>query len=201
MSVKPLLEGRPPLNMRFYGVIATVLVICILMAAFISLQPSSQLDSSSVPTVQPTSTPSASNNLNDTGTINATTNTNSQAKSELLTKEDALAIAMPIIEQYAAENNRTLTDVDVSFNPAVKDINGFRGEPDLNNLFAQNATPGEIIKAQNKAPTYPAWGISVGFERTPDIVWGNPQYWVVGYSVCIWADTKQIYYSNPDGVM
>jgi hypothetical protein len=187
--------------MRLYGVIAVVLVICILTAATLSLSPSSQLDSSAVPTAEPTSTPTSNSILNNTGTINATTNTDSQEKSALLTKEDALAMAMPIIEQFTAENNRTITHVDVSFNPAVKDINGFRGEPDLNKLFAQNATPGEIIKAQNNAPTYPAWSITAGFERSADIVWGDPQYWVVGYTVAIWADTKQIYSSNPDGVM
>jgi len=123
-----------------------------------------------------------------------------------LTKEQALAIAEPIIRQYAAENNRFITNLTIQLAKASDD--GSRGGLTVQQVLALNLTSSE---AHNKFSYYPVWAIDATFQ------WEQPQIvdeydangtiisshfpadatWVVGYNVAIWADTGEIMYRGP----
>jgi len=91
----------------------------------------------------------------------------------LLTKDDAIQIAMPYIEQYAKENNRTIESVGATFYE-TKDTQDERG-----------------------GQTYPCWEINAGFIRLNYTENGdNTQYYINGYSVGVWADTREIRWSS-----
>jgi hypothetical protein len=118
-----------------------------------------------------------------------------------LTKEQALAIAEPIIEQYVAENNRVITNLTIQLAKASDD--GSRGGLTLQQVLALNLS---AFEAHNKFSYYPVWVIDATFQ------WNEPQHldtydengniigghypadatWVVGYNVAIWADTGEI---------
>jgi hypothetical protein len=119
--------------------------------------------------VQATSSPSPSPTPQSTPTSEDNT---------LLTEEEALAIAKPVIERYAQENNRTITGFKVCVSPTEP------GNP------------------------YLIWIISAGFslEELPQprpikdengTVVGSVQWGTVGYSVSISAITGQVLFSAP----
>jgi hypothetical protein len=127
-----------------------------------------------------------------------------------LTKEQALAIATPIIQQYATENNRVITGINA--NLAKGSDEGSRGGLTLQQVIALNLT---ASGAHNKFSYYPIWVIDATFQ------WEHPQpvytydengtitgghypddaTWICGYNVAIWADTGEIKSHGPNGVM
>jgi flagellar basal body-associated protein FliL len=126
-----------------------------------------------------------------------------------LTKEQALAIAEPIIQQYAAENNRVITNLTIQLAKASDD--GSRGGLTLQQVLALNLTASE---AHNKFSYYPVWVIDATFQ------WEQPQIvgeydangtiigghfpadatWIFGYNVAIWADTGEIKSQGSQGM-
>jgi hypothetical protein len=89
-----------------------------------------------------------------------------------ISADEAIQIATPYINQYANENNRTIIDVKATFNFV----------PD----FA-------CERSDNSSALYPIWGVEASFEKITYNSWppsGN--YYFIGYSVTIWADTAQI---------
>ncbi|HEX9262660.1 MAG TPA: VCBS repeat-containing protein, partial [Candidatus Bathyarchaeia archaeon] len=98
---------------RIYAVAAIVLVLCVGVAVFLSNGfggPSAEAPESGI---QPEAT--------DTKVDNSTASQN--ASKSLITKEAALKIAMPVIEQYAQENGRTITAVNATFEAAEPEWN------------------------------------------------------------------------------
>jgi hypothetical protein len=102
-----------------------------------------------------------------------------KAPSQVSTAGEAITIAMPTVEQYAKENNRTITTVEATFSDS---------SPPSTSL-------GEIA---NDTLSRPHWGIEVGFEPVNDIDVGI-QYWIYGYYIEVWADTGEIRYYNEQG--
>jgi len=98
----------------------------------------------------------------------------SQNNNSLLTENEAVNIARPLINQYTAENNRTITNMTTTF---------------LTSKF-WNGTDWS---------TRPRWNIYAQFDRSSYL--GTPQYWIIGYIVEIWADTAEIHYHEEYGVM
>ena len=104
----------------FYVFAAIVLVLCISVAVFLSNGfggPSAESPESGI---QPDAT--GKKVENSTVSQNASSVISSQNGS-LITKAEALKIAMPVIEQYAQENGRTIAAVDAMFEAAEPDWN------------------------------------------------------------------------------
>ena len=114
-----------------------------------------------------------------------------------ITEEQAIAIADPIIWQYAEENNRTITNVTATWGVMADD--GSRGGLTLQQALVENLTPSE---AHNQFSYYPVWTVTASF-RCPDDPnqLFNTYDGVTGYCVTIWADIGQIADSEPQGVM
>ncbi len=110
---------------------------------------------------------------------------NSQNNS-LITEEEALKIAMPLIEQYANENNRTIITVNASFYPSSRDLSGSRGGSSLEDLGKENVT----------WLSSPCWQIDARFDpvKYED---DHEQYYTTGYCVLIWADNGEIRSGGP----
>lgn len=97
----------------------------------------------------------------------------SQQSAPQMTEDEALRIAMPYIEQYAKENNRSIESVGATLYE-TKDTQGERG-----------------------SQTYPCWEINAGFARLNYTENGdNTQYYITGYSVGVWADTREVRWSS-----
>lgn len=86
------------------------------------------------------------------------------------TTDDAITIAMPIVEQYAEENNRTITTMV---------------EASLSNYV--DSRPSWQIDIKFDA-------IQRGEEHLKDV-----QYWIDAYQVSVWADTGEIKSHNVRG--
>ncbi|MCW3999951.1 MAG: hypothetical protein NWE93_06910 [Candidatus Bathyarchaeota archaeon] len=118
----------------------------------------------------------------------------------LLTKEEALAIAVPIIEQYAKDNNRIITNITISDSiKMLTDFSGLRGGASFDQIISWEASPSDMR-------SFPAWTVVASFQ------WENPstnigskdltaQSWIYGFDVSIWADTGQIASSGPNGII
>ena len=147
--------------------------------------------------------------VNDTAAQNITHAAASQ--NTTLTREQALAIAMPIIQQYATENNRIITNVTVS-SGTMADLEGSRGGPTLEQILSEgNVTPPE---ARSQFKYYPIWSVGVTFQwEMPQMIftydangtivdgrWPSNATWVNGFGVIIWADNGQIDEAGPTGV-
>lgn len=115
-------------------------------------------------TDEPTPTPTISSNNE--------TQTNSP-----ISEDQALSIAMPIIQQYAEENNRTIGNVTAY---SYSELSSKR-----NLVFYYVPTNGS------------SWYIEAGFSPTDSVHLNpidssNPQQWICGYQVVIMADTGKI---------
>jgi hypothetical protein len=95
------------------------------------------------------------------------------------TAEEAVAIAMPLVEQYADENNRTITNVEAT--------------------FSESSYPDRLLgETKNDTSHRPHWGVEATFEPLNDIEVGV-QHWIDGYFVEVWADTGEIRQHNEQG--
>jgi hypothetical protein len=95
--------------------------------------------------------------------------------------EQAFQMSIPYINQYVTENNRTV----------IKIIAGFSMVPDFLNK-----------RGDNMNALYPVWQVDAFFDGTivtnPN-AWPWPEnYFKIGYSVGIWADTAQIKWHQID---
>ncbi|MCW3995383.1 MAG: hypothetical protein NWE98_04440 [Candidatus Bathyarchaeota archaeon] len=128
-------------------------------------------------------------NLNPTNSTEAPLCLNNH--TALLTEDEALAIAMPVIEQYATENNRVIASINVTFSASVRDIYGSRTD---------NPTPLEPINGQS----YPQWTIKASFKPTNNSPTSDNSPFhnseISGYCVLIWADNGQIRSASVQGM-
>jgi hypothetical protein len=95
------------------------------------------------------------------------------------TAEEAVTIAMPLVEQYANENNRTITTVEAT--------------------FSDSSHPHRLLgEIENDTIHRPHWEVEIEFKLLNDIDTGV-QYWIHGYYVEVWADTGEIRHHNEQG--
>jgi hypothetical protein len=94
----------------------------------------------------------------------------SQAPSGSISPQQALKTAMPYITQYAKENNRIVTSIDVTFSINLRDWEQTRG---------------------NASTFYPAWTVEAIFLQRLDFWSLNVKYSSDRYGVFIWADNGQ----------
>ncbi len=189
-----------------YGLVALTLILCIALSAVAYLKtpavPSAEQTSNKLPeqsalnqanndnstnsstatnpqntSVTTTSQNNSSLPVDDQPSQNATT-TQEPQNSSLLSEEEALNLAMPYIQAYASENNRTIASLNATFYAQIRDLGGLRG---------------------NVSQFYPAWWVVADFVRVDDIK--NPEHWIIGYSVSIWADTAEVYSAHVQGIM
>jgi hypothetical protein len=186
LGVKPALSKK-----QVYGIIATSLVVCLSVSVFFSLQ--LNVDAS-LQSQHPQTTPKTTATPNPTATptnqtVDNPTNTPlpSPTKTPLMTEDDALAMATPLIEQYASENNRTITSIKATFYPSYTDLDKVRGSA--------------------STCVYPEWTVeatfaSLGYLGLP--LNGPPpndiQYFIYGFIVGIWADNHQLWDTHPQAV-
>jgi cytoskeletal protein RodZ len=104
--------------------------------------------------------------------------TTTPQNNSLITEEQAIQIAMPTIEQYANEHNRTITTVKATFYPN----------------FKTGSWPSVSLSV-----SFPAWLVEASYARAPED--SGEQYWIFGYQVIVQAETGQIYSSNAAGIM
>jgi cytoskeletal protein RodZ len=192
---------------RVFGFIAITLVVCFGLAVFLSLALSRQTpveaqnDAQPQTTIQPNPT---TNNNESNASVNSTPKpsensvtptpndrtwpytrnsvtpspTPTPQNNSLITEEQAKQIAMPLIQQYANEHNRTITTVNATF---------------YSNFKANSFPPSQ------QSVTFPGWLINAGYVRAPQD--SGEQYWILGYQVIVRADTGQVYSSNVAGIM
>ncbi len=118
------------------------------------------------------------------GTLSTAINFTSFADVKI-TLDEAIRIAMPVVEQYAKEYNRTITPAIEAW---LSDDSGGRWNPDWN------------------PDSRPIWCIVLGFEAVtweqydqyPDNEHGA-QPWIDGYEMYVWADTGEIQSHLPRG--
>jgi hypothetical protein len=101
----------------------------------------------------------------------------------LLSEAQVVELAMPYIEQYAAENNRTVTTVAAKFSPTVK-----------NNMLL--SIPGSTPQP---VESFPGWFVDAYFVLVSKDT--GAQYWIFGYQVLLRADTAEIITAYPAGWM
>jgi hypothetical protein len=182
---------KPHSHRKFYVIVTIVLAICIGLAFFLSLGISAQNPPASLTEIQ---TPSSNQILGADESNNVT--------FALITEDEAIELATPLIQRYATENNRTIISINSKFYPIIPDINGSRGGLCLPEVLSLNLS---IPETQQKISCFPEWSILATFDKvtgefTVNSVPSNPQYWIYGYSVLIWADNGQIRYAEPQGI-
>ena len=128
-------------------------------APIIKTPTENSLNASIAPISEPTPTPNL--DLNKT--------------NSLLTQDQALSIAMPIIQQYAEENNRKIDSVNATL------TNGFWKV----SANFQWAGPPSLVPVNDENGT----------------VTNNPQLWIFGYVIDIKPESGEIFYSQAQGVM
>ena len=134
---------------RVYGLIVVIFGVCICISALLAFACGIKAP------VQPLNTDLQRQSLvipiptNNTGVTNQTN----------ITKDRALKIAMPIIEQYAAENNRTITNITVTFGWSPDD--GSREGLTLPQVLAENLSP---IQANNQFSYFPSCAVDATFK-------------------------------------
>lgn len=186
---------------QVYGIIAILFVVCLSLSVLLSLQSSvnasteeQKTENSTEVTATPEPTPAPTNQTVDGST--STLAPTPQPTPYAMTENETLAMATPLIEQYASENNRTITSIKATFYPSVKDLGGTRGGASLTN----GANPNSYFLS------YPEWSIEATFNSLgyPGMTINgtlptNPQCYIYGFTVCIWADNGQINGSGPQG--
>jgi hypothetical protein len=192
LGIKPALKTK-----KTYSIVTAILAVCLVLSIYVSLQfsvnaslqdqnPSQTSPSPTIiATAQPTSVP----------TPNLTTA--DPTPHPLLTEDEALKLAMPLIEAYASENGRVISSVNVTFCTAF-DTEGMRSGVDNNE---SSTNPADIIAAFRNAPGYPAWSVEAHFTPIEDShalehITASEQAHVLGYYVSIWADTGKIKSEN-----
>ncbi len=149
---------------QIFGLVAVILVVCLSFGAFFALQPNTR---TSAETQNPTPTPQAT----ATPTTNPTTNPQDQTantpaptqQSSGLTEQEALAVAMPCINHYAAENNRTVTHISKEF-------------------FSQSSCgPAWFISAYFAE-------VDAGYSSGANTHSIDPRHWIIGYQVVVSYD-------------
>jgi hypothetical protein len=182
---------------KLYGIIAVLFASCLILpiaATAVLSEPSNQ-EPTTTPADKTTDTsPTPNVNQTDTNPSNSSipeATPNSTNQSVLLTKDEALKIAMPLIEQYASENGRAISSVNATFCPSIRDIYGSRTD---------NPTPFQPIHDQS----YPQWTVEAYFEPIKDS--SIPENTIIhtsevsGYCVLIWADNGQIRDASVQGL-
>jgi hypothetical protein len=171
---------------RVYCIAAGVIVLCVCLSVYLfadSISTGSVSDDSDVP--QASVNPDQALATNTTATEAPSNSTN--LNNTLLTEEQALAIAMPIIEQYATEHNRTIANVTTTFALNARDTSGVREGPSMTELLKEDIS----IVTDYQWPTYPMWYITAHFEGT--------QEHILSYYISIYADNGQIQTSQEQG--
>ena len=182
----PQTPDRLPTKLKSYSApIAVVLAATLIFGVSFSLLSSQFIFSHSVPQIPVVEQPT-DNSSQPSASPTPAPETNSTA---LISKEEALSIAMPIIDKYAQENNRTITSVDASLGQTstMSDITGHFANPShpmasnpswlINAQFATIGDPNSIRLPNGTNPT-------------------NDQYWITGYQVSLWANNGQVFSSN-----
>jgi hypothetical protein len=198
--VEKMLKKSTTSRKQIHVFLVTMLIVGISLSVFLSIGLSAN---TSIPLQEPDAEQDmpASNEVaddnNDIDEIDFAPETGSNVSS-LMTEKEALELAVPLIEKYANENGRTITEVKATFNSDLRDLMGFRGGPSL----------GELLENPNlQAQSYPKWLIIAAFAKL-DIEYNpqsggeassNPQYWIDGFEVSIWADTGEVYWAVPRG--
>jgi|GEM_PF-3332578 len=135
-------------------------------------------------------------------------------QNSTITQQQALALAVPLIQKYATENNRTVTNIIISSQiEMMADLEGKRGGPTLEQILSSgNLTSSE---ARSKFVYYPVWTVDATFQwEMPQPVpiyngdgnvigsrWPSNATWINGFDVIIWADNGQVADAKPIGVM
>jgi hypothetical protein len=89
-----------------------------------------------------------------------------------ISAEQAIQIATPYINQYTIENNRSVNSIKATFyssSPEATDRGGWAIEAAFESIPCSGFPTGNFVNG------YPA-----------------EQYWIHGYTVCVWADTGEI---------
>ncbi len=198
----PPQPNNPLTKLKHYSVpIAIGLTVAILSLSLFAFSSNLLFSGSAV-----RSPPIPVSSSNDTVTENVTMPTASPTPLNItrLTEDEAINIALPIIQKYATENSRTIINVTASWG-MMADM-GKRGGPTL-----QQAIQGD----HNTFWYYPAWLVTANFQFTmPQLVdvtcdsngtisgghYPSDATWIYGYEVDVWADTGQIAGSHPEGV-
>jgi hypothetical protein len=148
------------------------------------------------PAVTPTPT---INNARDSSNPNEWPNPGEIAKAAsptptpLLTQDQAIEIAMPLINQYATNHNRTITTIKATFSANSRTYTmPYPPGTNLTTLPTPLATP--II-----SDPFPGWLIDAAYVRTGQDT--GAEYWIVGYQVVVRADNGQVASSNVAGII
>jgi hypothetical protein len=193
-------------KVRLYSLIALVLSFCLILTvtASLSFSPKALVQDQSEESISPNSAV-ISDNITSDVSVNGTDESTENAIQEpsLITQEQALSIAMPMIQQYAAEHNRIIISVNATFF-YDQDCSGSRGGPAVTQLVQENLS---IVDFISKLGNYSAWNIVAHFSPMPPAYYnviGSEgetlsfnQYIPDGYVISMWADTSQIYLSEP----
>ena len=191
MGIKPALNAK-----KTFAIVASVLVVCLVLSVYLSLQfsvnASIQDQNSTQASPNPTPTPTTQPTDTPTNTPLAI-----PTQRPLLTKDEALKIAIPLIEEYATNHNRVISSVNATFCSSVKDLYGMR---------TSNPSPYQPITDPHMILSYPQWSIDAVFEPTNDSYapGHNPstaEGWIYGFNVLIWADNGQIRSATPQCLM
>ena len=190
-----LLKKEARVKTRIYGIIIAVLMfsLILIVAAFVALNANAFVQPQESD-LQPEATAIPSQ-ASDNNTNNLRVNSQNGSESEpnpqnssLITKEAAISIAMPYINQYAAENNRTVSKISARF----VDTPFWEGASWSNrsrwDIF------GAFVKLSGR--NIPPFGSDVTPDPNP-----NPQIWIDGYQVVIWADNGRIDYQQAFAVL
>jgi hypothetical protein len=178
---------------KLFVLVAIALIMCMGSLVFVS----SGLTANSSTQTQPID--------NQMQTSPSPTQDADDSAPSLMTEQEALAIATPIILNYAREHNRTITTqgIRVSFNLNTEDTYGSRGDISESDLIQQGVLPPKLFEEQPKInySTYPAWHVGVYFDmmnqtRFTDDGKMDPENFNIGYKISIWADTREIYLST-----
>ena len=189
MGVKPALNAK-----KTCTVVAAVLVVCLVLSVYLSLQFSVNAS------IRDQNLTQASPNPNPTSTTQPTdapTNTSLAIPTQrpLLTKDEALKIAMPLIEEYAINHNRVISSVNATFCSSVRDLGGMR---------TGNPSPYQPITDPDMILSYPQWSVDATYQPTSDSLApghmpSTAEGWIYGFNVLIWADNGQIRSSTSQG--
>jgi hypothetical protein len=191
LSEKPVRNRK-----RLYVFAALALTVCVGLSVFISIE----LGAAPFVLLR-------ESNQQTTATVGSTPTSAIKTKENCtsLTHQQAIDMAMPLIEQYAEEHNRTIINVTATL--ALSADDGDRGGPTFEEVFALDLPPGQ---KHDQYWYFPAWTVRATFDsRFNNDNWTDEsglthkdtQYWIVGYTVTIWADTEHIKSANEEGIM
>jgi hypothetical protein len=166
-------QGKKKLNFHVLAVLLLAFCLVLPMAATVVLtQPSDQDPTAPAQPDQISNTdlvpnlPASVNEMDNNSTMDAPKATpDSSNQSVLLTKNEALKIAMPLIEKYASENGRVISSVNATFCTAFDTEGIFHGVASVES----STNPADIIKAFQNATGYPAWSVDAFFAPPAEV--------------------------------